>query len=58
MIQELGYFIFVTILDLFIDYYHLPLDKETSNLCSIYLPFRIYKYKRLPQGVMLAVDCF
>ena len=58
MIQELNYFAYATTLDLSMGYYHLPLDEETSNLCSICLPFGTYCYKRLPQGVMPAVDCF
>ena len=58
MIQSLGKFTFATALDLSMGYYHLPLDEETSNLYSISLLFRTYRYKRLPQGIIPAVDCF
>ena len=58
MIQSLGNFTFASTLDLSMGYYHLPLDDETSDLCTISLPFGTYKYKRLPPGIMPAVDCF
>jgi len=47
MIQRLNHFTYTTILDLSIGYYYLPLDKETSDLYSICLPFSIYRYKHL-----------
>ena len=58
MIESFVYFSFATILNLSKGYYHLPLDEETSDLCSICLPFSTFKYKWLPQEVMIAVDCF
>ena len=58
VMQSLGYFTFATTLDLSMGYYYLSLDNETSDLCSICLPFGIFKYNRLPQGVMPAVDYF
>ena len=58
IIQLLRNFTFATTLDLSIGYYHFLLDKEISNLCAISLPFGTFRYKRLLQDIMPAVDCF
>ena len=31
-------------------YYHIRLNDNTSNLCTIILPWGKYQYKRLPMG--------
>ena len=58
MTQSLGKFTFASTLDLSMGYYHLLLDDQTSELCSISLPFGTHEHNRLPQGIMPVVDCF
>ena len=47
---------FITKLDLSMQYYTFKLDEESSNLCTIAMPFRLYKYKRLPMGISTSPD--
>ena len=45
-------------LDLNMGYYHIRLSKNTSNLCTIIVPWVKYHYKRLPMGVANSPDIF
>jgi hypothetical protein len=53
-------FTFASALDLNMGYYHIKLDADTQNLCTIVFPWHIgkYKYKRLPKGIKIAPDVF
>ena len=51
-------FQYATSLDLDMDFYHIRIRKETSNLCTIILPRGNYKYKYLPMGVCNSLDIF
>ena len=51
-------FQYATSLDLNMGYYHIRLIKEASNICTIILPWRKYKYKCLPMGVYNSPDIF
>ena len=39
-------------------YYHIRLSDQSSNLCTIILPWGRYQYKRLPMGVRNSLDIF
>ena len=39
-------------------YYHICLSKQSSNLCTIILPWGKYRYKRLTMGVSNSPDIF
>ena len=39
-------------------YYHIRLRKNTSNLCTILLPWGKYSYKSLPMGVSYSPEIF
>ena len=39
-------------------YYHILLNEDTSNLCTIILPWGKYRYKRLPMVVSNSKDIF
>ena len=51
-------FEFATSLDLNISYYHIELDPESSRLCTIVLPWRKYKYIKLPMGLCNSLNIF
>jgi RNase H-like domain found in reverse transcriptase/Reverse transcriptase (RNA-dependent DNA polymerase) len=51
-------FTFATALDLNMDYYHIKLDSDAQNPCTIIFPWGKYKYKRLPMGIKIAPDVF
>ena len=51
ILLKLEGFRYATSLDLNMGYYHIRLRTETSNLCTIFLPYRNYRYKHLPVGV-------
>ena len=44
-------FKYATSLELNMEYYHIGLRKNESNLCKIILPWGKYQYKHLPMGV-------
>jgi hypothetical protein len=46
------------VIDLCMDYYHIPLDLEAQKLCTIILPCGKYQSKRLPMGVKTSPDIF
>ena len=58
VIWKMSGYTFATCLDLNRGYYHIVLDEESSKLCGIILPWGIYCYKRLPQGLMVSSDIF
>ena len=43
-------------LDVSMQYFTFPLDKDNQNLCVISTPFGLYKYKRLPMGIKQSSD--
>ena len=45
-------------IDLNVWYYHIWLNENASNLCTIILPWVKYRYKRLPMGVDNSSDIF
>ena len=47
-----------TSLELNMGYYHIRPRKEASNLCTIILPWRKYKYKYLPMMVCNSLEIF
>jgi hypothetical protein len=53
-------FTFALAWDLNMGYYHIKLDSDAQNLCTIVFPWnmRKYKYKRLPMGIKIAPDVF
>jgi hypothetical protein len=56
MVRSMKGITFASALDLNMGYYHIKLDADVynQNLCKIVLPWRKYKYKRLPMGVKIA----
>ena len=58
MLLKLEGFEYATSLDLNMGYYHIRLSKNANNLCTIILPCRKYRYKRLPMGVANSPDIF
>jgi dihydroorotate dehydrogenase len=50
--------IFASALDLNMGYYHIKLDAETQNLCTIVFLWGKYKYEHLPMGIKIAPDVF
>ena len=44
--------------DLDMGYYHIQLNEDASNLCTIILPRGKYCYKHLPMGVDNLSDIF
>ena len=51
-------FQYATSLDLNMGYYHIRLRDQSSNLCTIIIPWGKYGYKRLPMGVSNSLDIF
>ena len=58
MILKLEGFQYAMHLDLNTRYYHIRLTENTSNLCTIFLPWRKYCYKRLPMVIADYPDIF
>ena len=57
-LQRLEGFQYATAIDLSMGYGHIPLDKESQELCSTILPWGIYQYQRLPMGISISPDIF
>jgi hypothetical protein len=57
MIRSMEGFIFASALDLNMGYYHIKLDADAQNLCTIVFPWIMgkYKYKRLLMGIKIAL---
>jgi hypothetical protein len=47
-------FTFALALDLNMGYYHIKLDADTQEICTIVFPWGKYTYKRLPTGIKFA----
>ena len=58
MLLRLEWFKYAMSLDFNMDYYHIRLMEETSNLCTIILPWGKYHFKNLPMGVSKSPDIF
>ena len=58
MLQKLEQFSYATALDLSMGYYHIPLDKQSQELCTTILPWGKYSYAKLPMGLCNAPDIF
>jgi hypothetical protein len=60
MIRSMEGFTFASALDLNMGtiYFHIKLDADAQNLCTIVYPWGKYKYKRLPMGIKIAPDVF
>jgi hypothetical protein len=60
MIPSMKVFTFASALELNMGYYHIKLDADAQNLCTIVFPWymRKYKYKRLSMGIKIASDVF
>ena len=50
MLSKLEGFQYPTLLDLKMGYYHIRLNDNTINLCTIIIPWIKYRCKRLPMG--------
>ncbi len=51
-------FRYATTIDLNMGYYSMTLDEDAQALCVISLPWGLYQYTILPQGVKVATDIF
>jgi transposase InsO family protein len=58
LLQKLEGFNWATALDLSMGYYHIVLDKESSYLCTMIVPWGKYRYCRLPMGLNGSPDIF
>ena len=58
MLFKLEVYQYVTSLDLNMEYYHIQLIENASNLCTIILPWEKYCNKRLPIGVVIFLEIF
>jgi hypothetical protein len=60
MIRSMEGFTFASALDLNMGYYHIKLEADAQNLCTIEFQWRVgkYKYKRLHMGIKIAPDVF
>jgi hypothetical protein len=51
-------FRYATTIDLNMGYYSMPLLEQAKSLCVISLPWGLYQYNYLPQGIKPATDIF
>ena len=58
MLLKLEGFRYATPLGLNMGCYHIQLSENTSNLCTIILPWGKYRYKRIPMIVANSPDIF
>ena len=58
MLLNLESFQYATSLVLNMDFSHIRLSKEASNLCTIILPWGNYKYICLPMGLCDSLEIF
>jgi Reverse transcriptase (RNA-dependent DNA polymerase) len=48
----------ITVLDLVMGFWHIPLDEESQRLASFVLPWGKYCYNRLPMGLSVSPDIY
>ena len=58
MLLKLDCFKYATSLDLNMEYYHIRISKNASNLCMIIIPWEEYRSKRLPMRVVNSPENF
>jgi len=58
LMLKLEGFQYGTSLDLNMGYYHIELNPDARNLCTIVLPWGKYEYQRLPMGLCNSPDIF
>ena len=58
MLLKLEGFTHAILLNLNMGYYHIRLSEDTSNWCTIILPWGKYYYKHLPMGVSNSPENF
>ena len=58
LLQKLEGFTYATTIDLNMGYYHIRLDPQAQDICTLILPGGKYKYQRLPMGLNGAPDIF
>ena len=58
MLLKIEGFQYATSIYLNMGYYHIRLRKNSSNLCTVIIPWGKYQYKRLPTGVANYIDIF
>jgi hypothetical protein len=51
-------FRYASMIDLNMGYYSMPLSPEAKKLCVISLPWGLFQYEVLPQGIKPATDIF
>jgi len=49
---------YFSVIDTAKGYWHVELDQESSLLCTFNTPFRRYRFKRLPFGIVVSQDIF
>jgi Reverse transcriptase (RNA-dependent DNA polymerase) len=57
-IRSMEGFTFARVLDLNMGYYHIKLDADAQNLCTIIFPGGKYKCQHLPMGIKISPDVF
>jgi Reverse transcriptase (RNA-dependent DNA polymerase) len=58
LLLQLEGFQYATSLDLNMGYYHIELNADAKNLCTIVLPFGKFEYQWLPMGLCNSPDVF
>ena len=58
IVSRLGDARIMSVLDASQAFYHIPLDEESSKLCTMSTPFGRYRFKRLPYGIKSASEVF
>ena len=56
--MKLEGFQWATSLDLNMGYYHIELNPDAKELCTIIMPLGKYEYQRLPMGLCNSPDIF
>ncbi len=55
---DLKHFRYATTIDLNMGFYSMPLSEQAKQLCVISLPWGLYQYNMLPQGIKPATNIF
>ena len=58
ILLKLEGFQYATFLDLEMGYYHIRLCENSSNLCTIIIPWGKYQHKHLPIGIANSPEIF